>query len=87
MHENVHNPKIEFGRKYRDRVTGFVGTCTGMASYISGCDQVSLVPEVTDGKYPEGVWLDDERLIDVATDQPIARTSARGGPQSAPSKA
>jgi hypothetical protein len=81
-------PGIEFGKKYRDDITGFVGTCTGKCSYISGCDQVLLVPPVDkDGKRVGGEWFDDDRLIDIEAEQRVARTSTKGGPQAdAPSR-
>jgi hypothetical protein len=65
-------PKVEFGRLYRDDLTGYEGRCAGFTSYISGCDQVLLVPKV------------DDRLIDVEVEQKVERTSERGGPQQAP---
>jgi hypothetical protein len=78
-------PEIEFEREYRDRITGFVGKCTGFCRYISGCDQVLLQPSIDkDGKRQEGIWLDDERLIDVETDEPVERTSTRGADTPAP---
>jgi len=49
--------------KYRDRVTGFKGVCTGFCEYISGCSQALLVPRVgKDGKSPDGGWYDVQRL-------------------------
>jgi hypothetical protein len=78
-------PEIEFEREYRDRVTGFVGKCTGFCRYISGCDQVLLQPSVDkDGKRSEGIWIDDERLIDVAAEKAVKRTSRRGADTPAP---
>jgi hypothetical protein len=80
-------PKIEFGKKYRDRITGFVGTCTGKAQYISGCDQILIVADDKgDGKFPGSTWIDDERLIDVESEQAVERTSRRGGPQDSPAR-
>ena len=86
-------PTIEFGRKYRDRITGFQRTCTGKASYISGCDQVLLAAPVDEKgayrdtsprRWPPAHWFDDERLIDVESEQAVERTSRRGGPQQEP---
>lgn len=75
-------PEIAFEREYRDRITGFVGICTGFCRYVSGCDQVLLQPKVgPDNKKAEGVWFDDERLIDVEREASVRRTSRRGGPQ------
>lgn len=79
------SPKVEFGKMYRDRISGFQGICTGMSSFISGCDQVLLVPSVDEkGAYQEGHWFDDERLIDVESERRVERTSRRGGPQQVP---
>lgn len=75
-------PVIEFGRQYRDRITGFTGKATGFCSYISGCDQVLILPEIDkDGKKQEGHWFDDDRLIDVLKEQRVQRSSRKGGPQ------
>lgn len=80
-------PEIEFERLYRDRITGFEGKCTGFASYISGCDQVLIVPGLDkDGKHQQGLWLDDDRLIDVELEKKVQRSSRKGGPQQAPSR-
>ena len=58
-------PSLEFGLVYYDRISGFEGACTGKASYISGCDQVLLTPTIDEnGGYREGVWFDDDRLIE-----------------------
>lgn len=54
---------IEMGRKYKDKVTGFEGTATGHAHYISGCSQVLLAPPVTaDGAMRDSQWFDEQRL-------------------------
>lgn len=78
-------PSVEFGKVYRDRITGFEGTCTGYTSYISGCDQVLLQPQFNPEK-PElcGRWYDDDRLIDVEAEQRVARESDRGSDVPAP---
>jgi len=51
------------GKKAKDTITGFEGTITGYAQYMTGCDQFLLQPEVTEAeKYPDGHWLDEQRL-------------------------
>lgn len=76
---------IEFEKVYRDRITGFQGACTGIARYVSGCDQVYLVPKVgNDNKPAEGAWFDDDRLIDVESEKRVERTSLKGGPNPTP---
>ena len=78
-------PTIEFGREYRDHITGFTGKCTGKVQYISGCDQVLLQPPVNkDGDTRKGEWFDDERRIDVEAEQRVERTSRTGGPPDVP---
>lgn len=69
---------------YRDRISGFEGTCTGKAQYISGCDQVLLTPPVgKEGELRDSAWFDDERLHTL-NDVPVDRTSRKGGPEHAP---
>lgn len=51
------------GKKAKDKITGFAGTVTGTAQYLTGCDQCLVLPETADpNKYPEGQWLDINRL-------------------------
>lgn len=59
---------IEFGRVYRDSITGFQGKAIGLTRWITGCDQIGLQPGVTrdeHGKQTPGEvkWFDDGRLI------------------------
>lgn len=56
--------KFEFGDEVEDKVTGFRGTLTGYARYLTGCDQCLVNPKTTDtSKYPDGTWLDENRLV------------------------
>jgi len=51
------------GREVVDMVTGFTGVATGFARYLTGCDQYFVLPKTEDAKkYPEGQWLDVNRL-------------------------
>lgn len=77
-------PAVEFGKVYKDRITGFEGTCTGYTSYISGCDQVLLQPVFNAEKEISGRWLDDDRLIDVEAEEQVQRESTRGADIPAP---
>ncbi len=55
--------KLIMGCEAKDRITGFRGIVTGMAQYITGCDQALLKPKVDkEGKYVEGHWFDVGRL-------------------------
>ena len=52
------------GYTLSDQITGFVGVATGYVQYISGCNQILLVPRVTDdGAWREPQWFDEQRLL------------------------
>ena len=54
---------VLLGQKARDRITGFTGVITGHVAYISGCNQVLLVPQVgKDGKLVDSQWFDEQRV-------------------------
>ena len=51
------------GRKVRDKITGFTGTATGYVSYITGCNQVLVAPQVKDdGSMLCSEWIDEQRI-------------------------
>lgn len=52
------------GRQGKDIITGFEGTITGIAEYLTGCLQYLLNPgKVNDkGAVVEGVWFDAVRV-------------------------
>lgn len=78
-------PTIEFGKVYRDSITGFEGICTGKSQYITGCDQILIVPKVdNEGKFQSGQWFDDSRLVDVEAEKAVATSQKPGGPQHTP---
>ena len=62
--------KIQLGMKAKDKITGFEGTITGHARYITGCDQYLLMPQAKDGKQAEGGWYDEHRL-EITNEHPI----------------
>lgn len=75
------------GDRAKDVITGFEGIVTGRCEYLTGCEQVLLIPPVDkDGKRVDGEWFDIDRctVSDVAavtvgtkaTVSSIARTSA-----------
>jgi len=78
--------KIELGKKYRDKVTGFEGVATGHHKWLTGCDTLSLQPPVDkDGKVPGTQGFDINRLEEVADEQVEVETKdRRGGPQDSP---
>lgn len=55
---------MNLGETARDRITGFEGVVTGLALYISGCDQALLAPPVDkEGRFRDGLWFDIRRLV------------------------
>ena len=54
---------IQLGSTAKDKITGFTGIVVGRVEYISGCNQVFLVPKVDkDGKRRDGEWFDEQRI-------------------------
>jgi hypothetical protein len=52
-----------FGKKGKDKVTGFEGVITAKCFYMYGCAQYLLTPKVDkDGKKQEGNWFDEGRI-------------------------
>ncbi len=73
------------GCRARDTITGFTGIVTGMAQYITGCDQVLLKPKVDEkGADVNGCWYDDGRLeyVDKGVKLKDVQGDKPGGPQS-----
>lgn len=59
------------GKKVRDKITGFSGTCTSYVQYITGCDQAVVQPSADkDNKYIEGRYFDINR-IEIMSDEPV----------------
>jgi hypothetical protein len=52
----------KLGHKYRDKISGFVGTATGRVEYISGCNQLLLCPAAKEGALSPSEWFDEQRL-------------------------
>jgi len=52
------------GKLGRDKVTGFEGVITAMATHLYGCDAYFLVPKMKDGKRnnDEAGWFDCGRI-------------------------
>lgn len=56
---------MELGNKAKDVITGFEGIVTAKASYLTGCDQYLLQPELKEGNFIEPRWFDEGRLEDL----------------------
>lgn len=73
------------GRKFKDRVTGFEGTCTGVADYISGCSQALIIPTVGEkGEFRPGEWFDVQRLEATGAEVLTLDNSRSPGPDREP---
>jgi len=73
------NPDSYLKKEFRDSITDFTGTCVAVAYHVSGCTQLALAPKVKeDGKLEPSTWFDDERLVEVGTEQPAEVQSGRG---------
>ena len=55
---------IELGMKVKDKITEFEGVATGLVQYITGCNQVLIVPGLNDKGQPgESHWFDEQRCV------------------------
>lgn len=64
---------IKLGHNYTDSVTGFSGIAIARIEYLTGCTQYQLQPKIDkDGKVPDSVWFDENRLS--------ANATSTGGP-------
>lgn len=54
---------FELGKKVRCKVTGFTGVAVGRTENMNGCMRYHVQPRVDeDGKYPEGLMIDETVL-------------------------
>lgn len=76
---------MQLGVTVIDKVTGFKGVVTGYVQYLTGCNQVLVVPPVkADGSYADSHWFDVQRLT-VLDEAPIVLdNSATPGFDAAP---
>jgi len=61
--------KLKLGNEAKDKITGFQGIVTGIASYLTGCNQLCIQPKCEvdkGGTYPSSSWFDEGRLQYVA---------------------
>lgn len=58
---------IAMGAKARDKISGFTGIVVGRCAYITGNDDILILPPVgKDGAYVEAKWFDVDRVERVA---------------------
>lgn len=62
--------RIELGWTAKDKITGFQGVVTGRAEYLTGCNQLLVVPPLgADGSPREPHWYDEQRLDRIGDDK------------------
>lgn len=61
------------GHEVKDVISGFTGRATGHVIYVSGCNQVLVAPlyNKKELKWPDSVWIDDQRLTIVSGSKQI----------------
>jgi hypothetical protein len=80
---------VNLGDRVRCRINGFEGIVTGRAEYRYGCVQVLVAPTklAADGKCPDSVWFDEERVEVTASEEvkrPASADERAGGPLMGP---
>lgn len=76
---------VKLGEKYRDSITGVEGTATARVEYLYGCVRIDL--EGVDKAGEPKAWIfDEQRLVSVATNEPVKVTATSGGDRQRPSE-
>jgi hypothetical protein len=73
---------VKLGERYRDGISGYEGVATSRIEYLYGCVRVVLEAGVQ-GK-PEEFVFDEQRLVEVATEEPPTPTARAGGSRPTP---
>lgn len=64
--------KLEFGLTAKDKITGFEGVIGAFARYISGCNQVLLIPKLDyQNNHRDSQWFDEQRIEIVSSVEKI----------------
>jgi len=74
--------QIDLGVEVTDEITGYSGTITGRAEYLTGCRQYCVTSKAKDNVF-KSTWFDEERLLKTKP----AVAPPPGGPQSSPAPA
>jgi hypothetical protein len=53
---------IEFGKTYKDSISGFKGKVVAISKFQFGCIRIALMPPAKDGKLEEIQWFDEEAI-------------------------
>ncbi len=78
---------IKMGMTVKDKITGFQGLVTGLCQYISGCNQVLIVPKLDkQGQPAESHWFDEQRCVRVGRTMMTLENDKTPGPDKAAPK-
>lgn len=77
---------VNLGDVAEDRISGFKGVVLGRIEYLTGCNQIFLLPKSKeDNDFKEGHWFDVERIevlehaaVKVWTTEPLERMVGGG---------
>lgn len=71
---------FNYGDEVRETVTGFVGSVVCKMEYAWGCQQLGVQGKVDkDGKVPDILWFDVDRLIVIIPTEVKKEPKASGG--------
>lgn len=68
------------GRRGRDTITGFEGVITGRCEYLTGCNQLLIVPKAKGGSHQEGHWFDEQRVELIGEKRIVLKNGNNPGP-------
>ncbi len=87
---NKRNFKFNNGDAVKEQITGFTGTITATAFYITGCNQYLVTAKSPNPiKQAKAVWYDEDRLIvqsDIKKEVVKRKSDQRGADIQAPNK-
>ena len=69
---------IEFGKRYRDIVSGFEGICIGYVEWIYGCNQFILAPRAENASKKESSSFFFEKQLEYLDDGIVDKVEAPG---------
>jgi hypothetical protein len=77
------NQHVKLGKRYRDTITGFLGTATSRTEYLYGCVRVVLEGHGKEGT-PEEWAFDEQRLVTEEEGRRPIPTATSGGSRPTP---
>jgi len=72
---------LEYGKTYKDSVSGFKGKLVAITRFQYGCVRAGLQPEVKDEKLPSMEWFDEGSIASITPKENLS-----GGPTDSPKR-